>query len=154
MAERNKVLSVQNLVVNFKTDNGILKAVRDVSFDLYEGETLCIVGESGSGKSVTSKAIMGILANNAIIENGSIIYREIEIAWMYPTHEERYHNEIKTMLEASFNDASVCNGAYKLDVKFWVGNEWSDVYYNKLMVGQFDIGFGSISGNALNPLDL
>ena len=75
MAESNKVLSVQNLVVNFKTDNGILKAVRDVSFDLYQGETLCIVGESGSGKSVTSKAIMGILANNAIIENGSILYR-------------------------------------------------------------------------------
>ena len=76
MAEnREKVLSVQNLVINFKTDNGILKAVRDVSFDLYEGETLCIVGESGSGKSVTSKAIMGILANNAIIENGSILYR-------------------------------------------------------------------------------
>ena len=76
MAEnREKVLSVQNLVINFKTDNGILKAVRDVSFDLDEGETLCIVGESGSGKSVTSKAIMGILANNAIIENGSILYR-------------------------------------------------------------------------------
>ena len=74
MAE-NKVLSVRNLVVNFKTDNGILQAVRDVSFDLVEGETLCIVGESGSGKSVTSKAIMGILANNAIIENGSILYR-------------------------------------------------------------------------------
>ena len=73
MAE--KVLSVNNLVINFKTDNGILKAVRDVSFDLYRGETLCIVGESGSGKSVTSKAIMGILANNAIIAGGNIIYR-------------------------------------------------------------------------------
>lgn len=73
--EREKVLEVNNLVINFKTDNGILKAVRDVSFDLYRGETLCIVGESGSGKSVTSKTIMGILAHNAIIENGNIIYR-------------------------------------------------------------------------------
>lgn len=72
---QDKVLSVNNLVINFKTDNGILKAVRDISFDLNRGETLCIVGESGSGKSVTSKAIMGILANNAIIENGNIIYR-------------------------------------------------------------------------------
>ena len=75
MAGKEKVLSVNHLVVNFKTDNGILKAVRDVSFDLYQGETLCIVGESGSGKSVTSKAIMGILANNSIIAGGNIIYR-------------------------------------------------------------------------------
>ena len=75
MAERDTVLSVNNLVVNFKTDNGILQAVRDVSFDLKQGETLCIVGESGSGKSVTSKAIMGILANNAIIAGGNIMYR-------------------------------------------------------------------------------
>ena len=75
MENRETVLSVQNLVINFKTDHGILKAVRDVSFDLKRGETLCIVGESGSGKSVTSKAIMGILANNAIIDSGHIIYR-------------------------------------------------------------------------------
>ena len=75
MAENNKtVLSVNNLIVNFRTDNGIVHAVRDVSFDLFEGETLCIVGESGSGKSVTSKAIMGILAKNAIIAGGNIMY--------------------------------------------------------------------------------
>ncbi|MGN0506093.1 MAG: ABC transporter substrate-binding protein [Lachnospiraceae bacterium] len=77
----------------------------------------------------------------------------IEIAWMYPTHEENYHNEIKNFFETAFNDDSVSGGAYKLSVDFWVGNAWSDVYYNKMMPGQFDIGFGSITGNSLNPLD-
>ena len=77
---------------------------------------------------------------------------DIEIAWMYPTHEENYHNEIKNFMETAFNDDSVCGGVYQLSVNFWVGNEWSDVYYNKMMVGQFDIGFGSISGNALDPI--
>lgn len=78
---------------------------------------------------------------------------KLELAWMYPTHEETYHNEIKNFLETAFNDDSVCGGVYKLNAEFWVGNAWSDVYYNKMMPGQFDIGFGSISGNSLNPLD-
>ena len=69
-----KKLLVKNLTVSFRTDNGKLQAVRDISFDLEKGETLAIVGESGSGKSVTSKAIIGILAGNAIVESGEIIY--------------------------------------------------------------------------------
>lgn len=77
----------------------------------------------------------------------------IEIAWMYPADEEDYHNEIKSFLETAFNDPSVSDGKYQLSVDFWVGNEWSDVYYNKMMVGQFDLGFGSVTGNPLNPLD-
>ena len=82
------ILSVKDLTINFKTDNGLVQAVRSVSFDLKKGETLCIVGESGSGKSVTSKAIMGILANNAVIENGSIIYRGENLL---EVSEEEFH---------------------------------------------------------------
>ena len=69
-----KKLQVKNLTISFRTQNGKVQAVRDISFDLYKGETLAIVGESGSGKSVTSKAIMGISAVNAVIENGEILY--------------------------------------------------------------------------------
>ena len=70
----DKKLQVNNLQISFRTQGGILKAVRNISFDLYKGETLAIVGESGSGKSVTSKAIMGILAGNSIVEGGEILY--------------------------------------------------------------------------------
>ena len=69
-----KNLEVKNLKISFRTNNGKVQAVRDISFDLERGKTLAIVGESGSGKSVTSRAIMGILAPNAIIEGGEIIY--------------------------------------------------------------------------------
>ena len=69
-----KKLQVNNLTISFRTQNGKVQAVRNVDFELYKGETLAIVGESGSGKSVTNRAIMGILANNAIVESGEIIY--------------------------------------------------------------------------------
>lgn len=67
-------LSVRNLTVSFRTNKGIVHAVRGISFDLKKGETLALVGESGSGKSVTAKAMLGIEAPNAIIESGSIFY--------------------------------------------------------------------------------
>ena len=69
-----KILEVKNLKISFRTSSGTVKAVRDISFDLEKGRTLAIVGESGSGKSVTSKAILGILAGNSIVEGGEIIY--------------------------------------------------------------------------------
>lgn len=69
-----KKLEVKDLAIAFRTPNGQLKAVRGIDLDLYEGETLAIVGESGSGKSVSSKAIMGILAPNAIVKSGEILY--------------------------------------------------------------------------------
>ena len=71
----SKVLEVKDLRVSFRTNNGNVKAVRGISFDLNKGETLAIVGESGSGKSVTAKSIIGINAANTIIEGGEIIYK-------------------------------------------------------------------------------
>ena len=74
MDDREIKLSVNNLKISFRTDGGKVQAVRGISFDLHKGETLAIVGESGSVKSVTTRAIMGILAGNAIKEAGEIIY--------------------------------------------------------------------------------
>ena len=67
-------LQVKDLTISFRTSNGKVQAVRGIDFDLHKGETLAIVGESGSGKSVTSKAVLGILAGNSIVEGGEIIY--------------------------------------------------------------------------------
>lgn len=77
MGER--ILDVNNLEINFHTYAGDVKAIRNVSFHLDKGETLAIVGESGSGKSVTTKSLMGLLANNAEVVGGSIIFHGEDI---------------------------------------------------------------------------
>ena len=88
MENKEIVLSVKDLKINFSTDHGYVQAVRGVSFDLYKGETLCIVGESGSGKSVTSKAIMGILSANGRIMGGSIMYEGEDLT---KVSEDEFH---------------------------------------------------------------
>jgi len=72
MGER--ILDVKNLEIDFHTYAGEVKAIRNVSFHLDKGETLAIVGESGSGKSVTTKSLMGLLANNARVKGGEILF--------------------------------------------------------------------------------
>lgn len=74
MENRELILAIKDLQISFKTDSGTVNAVRGVNFELHKGETVAIVGESGSGKSVTTKAVMGLLASNAKIEQGSIYY--------------------------------------------------------------------------------
>ncbi len=70
------ILSINNLSLSFKNDQGIHKALKPISFTIKRGQVCGIVGESGSGKSITSLAIMGLLSKNAIIE-GEIIYHDL-----------------------------------------------------------------------------
>lgn len=94
MAEKEKILKIRDLNISFKTDSGKVNAIRGVDLDLYKGETIAIVGESGSGKSVTTKAIMGILAGNGTIDSGSIDY-----VWYDEYTGERQTRDIVKMSE-------------------------------------------------------
>ena len=96
MAE--KALTVDNLKISFRTRNGNVQAVRNISFDLYKGETLSIVGESGSGKSQTSRAILGILANNAIVESGRIIYNGQDLLKIDEEHMHKIRGDKIAMI--------------------------------------------------------
>ena len=74
MQNPNNLVEVRDLVVKFRTDEGIVSAVNSVSYDIPIGQTMGIVGESGCGKSVTSNAIMRILPDNGWIQSGSIMF--------------------------------------------------------------------------------
>ncbi|MGO8081409.1 ABC transporter ATP-binding protein [Rhizobium leguminosarum] len=67
------VIDARNVAVNFKVEDGMVEAVKDVSFQLYRGETIAIVGESGSGKSVTARTVMGLLSKRAVVSEKSTV---------------------------------------------------------------------------------
>ena len=75
----DNLLTTENLSVDFETDQGIVHAVRNVSFHLNKGEILGIVGESGSGKSVTMYSIMGLLGDTAHIQCGKMLFDGTDI---------------------------------------------------------------------------
>ena len=88
--------------------------------------------------------IRGTKANPTVIN--------IEIAWMAPSQRENMHQYVAQYWETAFNDESVHGGCYKLVVEFQCGDQVMDVYDKKIDVGQFDVAYGGITGNPLDPL--
>lgn len=78
--EKKVLLSVKDLQVKFRVRGRILTAIRGISLDIYENESIAIVGESGSGKSVFTKTFAGMLDSNGFIDNGHIIFNDEELA--------------------------------------------------------------------------
>ena len=95
-----KLLDVENLQVSFHTYAGEVKAVRGVSFELNEGETLAFVGESGCGKTVTAKAIMRLHPTNTteIKEGSKIIYRDQDVLAMSKKELSNYRGDEVSMI--------------------------------------------------------
>lgn len=80
MEERKTLLSVKDLEVKFHVRGRTLTAIRGISLDIYENESIAIVGESGSGKSVFTKTFAGMLDSNGFIDKGDIIFNDDELA--------------------------------------------------------------------------
>ena len=111
-----------------------------------------IDGTDGFGYSAELATQYFKLAAEELIENGDYEVGDtinIEMAWQTTSNIETYGNDLATFFEGAFNSA---NTGLTLKINHWVGSVWSDVYYKKMMIGQFDIGFGSISGNTYDPL--
>ncbi len=95
MADNKILLSVKDLVVKFRVRGRILTAIRGISLDIYENESIAIVGESGSGKSVFTKTFAGMLDSNGFIDNGSLVFNDDELNDTYVTLTEEFNKLIQ-----------------------------------------------------------
>jgi len=100
----NSILKVNNLFVDYISNNSFLfpwektkifRAVEDISFEIFEGETLGIVGETGSGKSTIAKAIINLLKVSA----GKILFKNNEISNLDEKHMRKYRKEIQMIFQ-------------------------------------------------------
>ena len=93
-----KILEIKNLTTYFYTEEGIVKAVDGVSFDMYEDEVLGLVGETGCGKSVTALSILKLVRNPGKIKKGSIKYKNINLLELLDNEIREYRGKKITMI--------------------------------------------------------
>ncbi len=119
-------LEVKNLSVSFPTEDGLVKAVDNLSFSLEKGKTLGIVGESGSGKSVTSLAILGLHKGSSAEVTGEILIDGQEINSMPENEVRSLRGNLMSMI---FQDALAALHPY-----YTVGNQIAEAYlvHNKV----------------------
>ncbi|HEX4520761.1 MAG TPA: ABC transporter ATP-binding protein [Gaiellaceae bacterium] len=99
------LLEVKNLTVRFRTRDGVVQAVSDLSFSVRRGETLGVVGESGSGKSVTSLAIMGLLNRAYADVSGEILFEGRDLLKLNPSELRQIRGRDVSMI---FQDPFAC----------------------------------------------
>lgn len=100
----NKVLEIKDLDIHFKISLGTVRAVEDVTFDLYQGESLGLVGESGCGKTTTALSTMGMLPENGYVDKGSIGYEGKDLAKNNEVEWQLYRwNDIAMVFQGAMN---------------------------------------------------
>ncbi|MFA7032403.1 MAG: hypothetical protein WC201_02440, partial [Bacilli bacterium] len=148
---------------NYLASSYMIDPENGISYDSssYHQEAMADYSPSTYGFSFSAAQIYFHQAVSELVESGQLELGtkesptniSIDIWWMYQSDIEDYGDEISGYIEAAFNSDYVSGGKVKLTVNSDAVSVWTDVYYKHLMVGQFDLGFGSISGNTLDPLN-
>ncbi len=99
MEDKKVLLSVKDLEVKFRVRGRILTAIRGISLDIYENESIAIVGESGSGKSVFTKTFAGMLDSNGFISNGDIFFYDEELSNTIVTLNAKGKKELNSIID-------------------------------------------------------
>lgn len=105
MEDKKVLLQIENLNVKFHVRGRILTAIRGISLDIYENESIAIVGESGSGKSVFTKTFAGMLDSNGFIDQGRIIYNDPELADTHVDYDDKAKLAVK-QIKMTLDNAS------------------------------------------------
>ena len=111
MEEKKVLLSVQDLVVKFKVRGRTLTAIRGISLDIYENESIAIVGESGSGKSVFTKTFANMLDSNGYVDQGKIIFSDESLADFTVKLGDAQNRKIRSIAARLDEFARLENGA-------------------------------------------